>query len=930
MGVLSKPFNMSTLIDDLIFRFVRGLVSKLGASIEKTLTIDDTNVDQSDREVSPKLIVGNKKYGRRSVPQSIINSDSSESDSEDEEHTERFSRRMQKTQSVIRSCSQSDIARRRGVNIGPSKLKRCASLPAQKNLRTRFQQQTVVEPSQKTSSAESLDTASTKKLETIPVNSVVEMWERVGIPEPKQLLIALGFDVEDDCEVNIKKLSRMLDDSIQSPEIDYTENVLLKAALALRRGQVSCLFHTVRHLEAENKKLYSDKSEANRRAALLAQEVDERHAHLESTAKEEIKCLEQRHAEAIKEIRAQFTNDREITRLESQIKSYQLELSKLKDEIVQLTADNTNLENEQVNFQKQITDLLETNIKLNTEIVDRETMPVSTGNETEEVLELFSKIGVLQTDNANLRDKNDELMSEIDTLTVDLQRFKMKASKATSTMEEIEDVLAGSAVKRRGDSPSKTQIPEESPRTGKLRRCNSETELEGECVALELQNPILSPKSKVVQLESRCKELETSLDQLSKAYEDCEDYWQDKLSQERKMFEKERQIYDEEQQDNDRKFTELMEKVREYEDQFSKDSRLSTIEEKDGLEQQYTDLEKEFEDYKEKSMIEFEDKSKEIEELRTEIDNLRMEINENKELFDDLAKSNTQHILNSNNSPASSPISYLMQQSTIQSPMKCRMEDPRQTRSLNLSTSETAYYSTTNEEPQQIPAPIQKPKSNSTTAPASSKDEDASSTSSIASQHSCFETHSVASTHSVHKSLPGGTSNSIGIKEELKRLKFFEVQLKEHIKDLTIKRDSLVMELQQLQEAKPVLEKAYARAAHPSLIQRVNQLELRNRHLQNVIKQQQHYTENLLQQTWQQYTVEKNEIHSRLEAQAILITEQAQRLANSDLLVKDLYVENSNLTAQIQMMEQQRSRANYLQMQQHQHHQGLTGLPGMP
>lgn len=121
---------------------------------EKTLTLDDTNVDQSDREISPKLIVGNKKYGRRSVPQSIIDSESS--DSEDEKETERFSRRMQKTQSVIRSCSQSDIARRRGVNLGPSKLKRCASLPAQKNLRTRFQQQTVAEPIQKTSSAESL------------------------------------------------------------------------------------------------------------------------------------------------------------------------------------------------------------------------------------------------------------------------------------------------------------------------------------------------------------------------------------------------------------------------------------------------------------------------------------------------------------------------------------------------------------------------------------------------------------------------------------------------------------------------------------------------------------------------------------------------------------------------------------------------------
>lgn len=48
------------------------------------------------------------------------------------------------------------------------------------------------------------------------------------------------------------------------------------------------------------------------------------------------------------------------------------------------------------------------------------------------------------------------------------------------------------------------------------------------------------------------------------------------------------------------------------------------------------------------------------------------------------------------------------------------------------------------------------------------------------------------------------------LKEELKRLKFFELSLKEQIKDLSLQRDGLVMELQQLQEARPVLEKAYA------------------------------------------------------------------------------------------------------------------------
>lgn len=48
------------------------------------------------------------------------------------------------------------------------------------------------------------------------------------------------------------------------------------------------------------------------------------------------------------------------------------------------------------------------------------------------------------------------------------------------------------------------------------------------------------------------------------------------------------------------------------------------------------------------------------------------------------------------------------------------------------------------------------------------------------------------------------------MKEELKRLKFFEISLREQVKNLSLQRDGLVMELQQLQEARPVLEKAYA------------------------------------------------------------------------------------------------------------------------
>ena len=77
-------------------------------------------------------------------------------------------------------------------------------------------------------------------------------------------------------------------------------------------------------------------------------------------------------------------------------------------------------------------------------------------------------------------------------------------------------------------------------------------------------------------------------------------------------------------------------------------------------------------------------------------------------------------------------------------------------------------------------------------------------------------------------------------------------------------------------------------------------------------------------ETWQQQRSEINELRNTLETQGIIINEQAQRLANSDLLVKDLYVENSQLTAAIQRLEQQRSRSNLLLQ-----HQGIGSVPGM-
>ncbi|XP_037903947.1 blastoderm-specific protein 25D isoform X2 [Hermetia illucens] len=1120
--------------------FKEALLNFLGTEMEprqeKTLVFHEEEYlhgapDSPGREISPKLVMGTKKYGRRSRPQSLV-SDSSLTDSD----TETIAVVPNMNSKVQRSSSQSEIhgiARRRPTS--GSKLKRCASLPAQKR-RTREQmqkQQESIAKNQLASSVESLDfenlshtlfeiwtkycnelgtdllnrnelatvcervglnkvadkvaeevfeklnfgpnekisfdefigliqsdadggiggggsggsnnftttpgptidrhftimdstaiilrgdlcnrkdstpTAdkdlhANKEMpsKTMPTCDIIDLWEAAGIIQPKKLMSSLGFEEE---IVSISLLSNALEEELRT--CPNESEMLLKASLVLHKTEVVTLKQAFRQLMEENKQIRTDNRDVNKRAAILAQEIDERHAALESTTRNEIRMLEQRHAEVIRELTSQLANDRENwsnlnARLESRIKQLESDEIKYKLDIQNLQTENSALETEQIALQKQVTELLEANIKLNNEIVDLEDRHRNDDGdkgdrEKEEVLDLIEKITSLQTENANLRDKNDELVAEIEGLTLEMSRYKNKKSSSRTNLELSSDNLSDDAehsslaVKRRGDSPSKTRITEESPRLGKLRKCsndNSENEASGDWVALNSElgstissstigatssgfsqdmssetdtkeDEILNLKDKISQLEkelsdlkvskistnsagkgtpksddqadyqTRCQDLENSLEQMQKAYEECEDYWQSKLGEERALFEKERQIYEEEQQESDKKFAELMDKVREYEEQFSKDGRLSPIDERDNLEQQYADLEAEADELRENAKKIFEEKTKEISKLQEQILKLQAKLGDNIEVSEHRVKLEPSEL----GSPASSPICYLWNQSTIQAPARdyqnpnWNSKPKKESRLDNLTTSETAIFSTVdaNGEPSDkfIPrvSPIQKPNT------PNRLQRDGDETASNASVRS-FESRSIASTHSVHKSSIGDLSacpSPNGMREELKRLKMIEIQLKEQIKDLSLRRDGLVMELQQLHEAKPVLEKAYARTVHPSLLQRINNLEQRNRHLQTILRQQQQYSESLMHQAWQQQSSEIVDLKHKLETQNMIIAEHVQRLANADLLVKDLYVENSHLAASIQRLEQQRSRANLL----HQHHQGLSGVPGLP
>lgn len=122
----------------------------------------------------------------------------------------------------------------------------------------------------------------------VPAEVIVDMWETAGITNAKTLLDNLGFATK---EIHISQLSLAIDEDmlgVQDEDDGATVSLLLRASLALHKAEVSALQQAFKQLADENRKLHANNRDINRRAAILAQEIDERHAHLENTARTEV------------------------------------------------------------------------------------------------------------------------------------------------------------------------------------------------------------------------------------------------------------------------------------------------------------------------------------------------------------------------------------------------------------------------------------------------------------------------------------------------------------------------------------------------------------------------------------------------------------------------------------------------------------------
>lgn len=307
---------------------------------------------------------------------------------------------------------------------------------------------------------------------TISTDVVIEMWECAGITSPKMLLSDLGFNSQ---QINVSELASVLEKEMKGindtngTEYSNPHVALLQANLTLYQSEIRCLKNILEQMCAEREKLKCDVAEANNRATLLAQEVDDNHARMERSTQNQVKLLEQRHADILKEMNEQFANDKEQATLlnhtlEQKIACLENEEAKLRSELHLVRNYTVTLEKDNQILNDQIQELQQVKSVLTEQIgaLEGEKQKYM---EIEQIEPLLAKLSALQVENAQLRDKNDEMVSEIECLSNQINTMRAKVSSTPtfgnheqSSEDNISIVCEGVGLgsKRRNDeSPSK-------------------------------------------------------------------------------------------------------------------------------------------------------------------------------------------------------------------------------------------------------------------------------------------------------------------------------------------------------------------------------------------------------------------------------------------------------------------------------------------
>ncbi|XP_053984065.1 blastoderm-specific protein 25D [Hylaeus volcanicus] len=403
---------------------------------------------------------------------------------------------------------------------------------------------------------------------------------------------------------------------------------------------------------------------------------------------------------------------------------------------------------------------------------------------------------------------------------------------------------------------------------------------------LKIQDLQTAHAAEKKQLIEQCVELERSLELLKVEYEECEDYWAAKLEEERQLFEQEQKISDE-------KFSELIAKMEEYEelispvDKVKSSGRLSPIEEKLNLEQQYLDLEEEFEKWKTQMEEEISQKNKEIQNLHETIKSLKR--------------------------PTMTDISIQVTDESIFSPLSMRSNYvPNNSFNIEPSSETASMFTQCNDNIRKLPEEFKFNRILESSALCSDAiprvTKENVGISNLHQMHTQYSLKDVNSTYKIEKPESHWKATEVGHSKKSESIHDIEYDLvQDRLKLQNLKTANCQCVQNSAQQQVCCVN---VNILH-NLSLKLEAQERKKHQLQECFKQQQYQVECVLQHIMSQHQLEVSELQyllrntqERLQIEFQTIAEQAEQLARTDMLVKDLYIENACLSTDLKRLQQ--------------------------
>lgn len=300
----------------------------------------------------------------------------------------------------------------------------------------------------------------------ISTDLLMELWEAAGISTPKSLLNDLGFNEH---VINVAELATVLDKEIKSMNDSHTDNIsvhyrhvdtpdkigsfvgqnqvvaLLQASVSLYQTEIRCAKQILSQVKAEREKLRTDVTEANKRASLLALEVDDNHVRMEKSVQQQMKVIEQKHNDILRQVSEQFNTDKEHIaalnqNLQQKIECLENEELKLRNELKSAQSYGSSLEVENQTMVLQIGELNNAKHNLEEQVVQLESDKINV--ESAQKLEvLVAQLSSLHLKNSELRDQNDEMACEIQSLNREISLLRGLNSRRQNSANDLDDSM---------------------------------------------------------------------------------------------------------------------------------------------------------------------------------------------------------------------------------------------------------------------------------------------------------------------------------------------------------------------------------------------------------------------------------------------------------------------------------------------------------